>query len=353
MPAPLKDRIDAAAIAAIAARCREVADVDVKGFMRLCAGFEDLELKERAAHIAAALAKVLPSGDEGLAAFIEVLAEPLAVDPLVYFVHSALLLELQRDADFDLAVAANVALTERFTAEFSLRPLLDKNPERAIAHLQALAASTNVHHRRLVSEGTRPRLPWAPRLQTFGASEAIDELLVLLGNDPDLYVRRSVANHIGDIAKDDIERALHLCGAINNRWVTTHALRHPVKGGDARALALLGFALVDGDVSVVGDVQPAVVHRGEDVNIKIVVENRGADVNAVIDLLVGFAKKSAGPSFKAFKLKTALLKTGAKLTLAKTLATRDLSTRVHWPGEHPVVVQVNGRRFPIGSFTLR
>ncbi len=57
--------------------------------------------------------------------------------------------------------------------------------------------------RRLVSEGTRPRLPWAPRLRAFQKDpRPVLELLELLKDDPELYVRRSVANNLNDIGKD-------------------------------------------------------------------------------------------------------------------------------------------------------
>ncbi len=54
--------------------------------------------------------------------------------------------------------------------------------------------------RRLVSEGTRPRLPWAGRLRL--PVEPVLAILSRLRADPAKTVRRSVANHLNDLAKD-------------------------------------------------------------------------------------------------------------------------------------------------------
>jgi 3-methyladenine DNA glycosylase AlkC len=57
--------------------------------------------------------------------------------------------------------------------------------------------------RRLVSEGSRPRLPWGLQLKALVADPSPTlPLLRALQDDPSEYVRRSVANHLNDIAKD-------------------------------------------------------------------------------------------------------------------------------------------------------
>lgn len=68
-------------------------------------------------------------------------------------------------------------------------------------------------------------------------------LLEMLKDDPELYVRRSVANHLGDIAQHHLEVALNVCEAWleemkrcdneavtdHRRWIVRHAVRHPAK----------------------------------------------------------------------------------------------------------------------------
>ena len=107
--------------------------------------------------------------------------------------------------------------------------------------------------RRLVSEGTRPRLPWAPRLRAFQQDpRPVIELLELLKDDPSLYVRRSVANNLNDIGKDHPELLVTIAkrwlrGAVGERpsperrWIVNHALRSAVKRAHAGALGALGY----------------------------------------------------------------------------------------------------------------
>jgi 3-methyladenine DNA glycosylase AlkC len=101
----------------------------------------------------------------------------------------------------------------------------------------------NPHVRRLTSEGTRPRLPWASKIDSLVKDPGPSiPILEELKNDPDLYVRRSVANHIGDIAKDHLDFALDLCeswlpnASKELKWVIRHAVRHPAKKKVQRAL---------------------------------------------------------------------------------------------------------------------
>jgi 3-methyladenine DNA glycosylase AlkC len=154
-------------------------------------------------------------------------------------------------------MAANYEITKRFTAEFSVRPFLVEHRSECLKVLARWASDDNVHVRRLVSEATRPRLPWAMRLPDFQADPNLSlPLLEMLKDDPELYVRRSVANHLGDIAKDHLETALDVCQswleeakgccdelvAENRRWLIRHAVRHPAKKGHARAVRIREMA---------------------------------------------------------------------------------------------------------------
>jgi 3-methyladenine DNA glycosylase AlkC len=154
-------------------------------------------------------------------------------------------------------MAANYEITKRFTAEFSVRPFLMQHRNKCLKLLTRWAKDENAHVRRLVSEGTRPRLPWAMRLPEFQADPTLSlPLLELLRDDPELYVRRSVANHLGDIAKDHLEFVLEICEtwlgqlrpsdngtfAENRRWIVRHALRHPAKKANARAIRIRELA---------------------------------------------------------------------------------------------------------------
>jgi 3-methyladenine DNA glycosylase AlkC len=217
------------------------------------------ELKERASSIADAMAEQLPASfDEVAPLLIKSLGPPLertegnGLSPFFYFPHTQLI-AARGATHFDSGMRANYEITKRFTAEFSIRPFLLRHRSQSLKLLKRWAKDENVHVRRLVSEGTRPRLPWAMRLREFQTDPTLSlPLLEMLKDDPELYVRRSVANHVGDIAKDHLTLALDVCEkwfrevrngsdpdlAKNRRWIVRHALRHPAKKGNARAITL-------------------------------------------------------------------------------------------------------------------
>jgi len=150
---------------------------------------------------------------------------------------------------FEISMRAQYELTKRFTAEFSIRPFLIRSPERTLARLLEWTRDPDPHVRRLCSEGSRPRLPWAQRIPAFVRDpRPALPILDALKDDPALYVRRSVANHIGDIAKDHPELAFELCtnwlrgASAERKWLIRHAVRHPAKHEVAAALRLRALA---------------------------------------------------------------------------------------------------------------
>lgn len=258
---PLKELMDRQLIVLIAESLADVVPgFDVRQFQkRATTGLNELELKDRALHIAHAMAEQLPGDfDAALPLLIQSMGPPLnAVEgnglaPFFYLPHSQVI-AVHGVSRFDSGMAANYALTQRFTAEFSIRPFLIQHRVKALKLLKRWAKDPNPHVRRLVSEGTRPRLPWAMRLPEFQADPKHTlPLLDALKDDPELYVRRSVANHLADIAKDHEAIAFAVCErwleelrkvddptlAENRRWIVRHAVRLPAKKTHLQALQL-------------------------------------------------------------------------------------------------------------------
>jgi len=146
---------------------------------------------------------------------------------------------------FEISMKAQFELTKRFSAEFSIRPFLIQAQERTLERLFEWVSNPDPHVRRLCSEGTRPRLPWAKRIPSFIQNPSpVLPMLEILKNDSSLYVRRSVANHLGDIAKDHPDLVFDICkrwlvGSSNElKWIIRHALRHPAKKGCKVALKI-------------------------------------------------------------------------------------------------------------------
>ena len=157
--------------------------------------------------------------------------------PFFYLPHVLFVAEHGLD-HFDVSMRAQYELTKRFSAESSIRPYIAKYPERTFAVLREWARDRNAHVRRLVSEGTRLRLPWAPRVAWLDANpERVLELLELLKDDAASLVRRSVANNLNDLGKVRPELLTRTCAAWledaspERRALVEHALRSAVKRG--------------------------------------------------------------------------------------------------------------------------
>jgi 3-methyladenine DNA glycosylase AlkC len=340
---------------------------DTQGFIRDgLAGFEALELLPRARHLADALYRHLPQDFERagavlLASFGPPAASPMnqGMAPFLYLPYSVYI-GRHGLGHFELAMRLQHALTQRFTAEFCIRPFLETQPAATLARLAEWTRDPSEHVRRLVSEGTRPRLPWAPRLRDFQRDPSpVINLLERLKDDPSLYVRRSVANNLNDIGKDHPELLFSVARRWNadapapRRWIVGHALRSAVKQGAPQALQILGFGEQARVELRQASVRPARVRIGEPVEIGFDLHHTGRRVQALmVDLRVWYIKAQGPPRPKVFKLRSLELAAGETVRLSKRLLLAQMTTRIHHPGEHAVEALVNGQPLPIGSFQL-
>ena len=226
-------------------------------------GLKPLAILQRGQHLARALREHLPERyEDAVDILIRSLTPPmsqtadLGLAVFFYLPHVSFVATYGLDAEgnggcdpFEASMRAQYELTRRFSAEFSMRPFLILWPERTLARLMEWTRDPDPHVRRLCSEGARPRLPWAMRIPSFVKDPTpVLPILEVLKDDADLYVRRSVANHIGDIAKDHSQLAFEICerwlvGASSERkWMIRHAVRHPAKKGVAAAMRLRKLA---------------------------------------------------------------------------------------------------------------
>ena len=336
-------------------------------------GYESLELMARGQRIAQALQAHLPQDvPRALGVLVDSMDPSMGIDAagepdagdrpysaFLYLPHS-IYIGTHGLPHFEAAMAAQHALTQRFTAEFCIRPYLLHHQGATLARLRDWAQDDNAHVRRLVSEGTRPRLPWAPRLPAFQNNPQLAlPLLDALKDDPSSYVRRSVANHLGDIAKDHPELAVGtactwLQGAPAPREaLVRHGLRFLIKRGDAAALDALGVGhAVALDVRA-ARVLPARARIGDKVRIEAELHNPTPQSQRVLaDLKVHYVKAHGGAAPKVFKLQTLDIPAGATVAVGKTLSLQQMTTRTHYPGAHQVELVLNGRPQPLGQFQL-
>ena len=344
---------------------------DQRAFVRdALDGYDALELMPRGRKIAAALRAHLPRDfAQAVRILLASAAQPATLpgkNPMAAFLfmpHTHFIAQwgLEQGLEhFEISMRAQHALTQRFTAEFSIRPFIERHPAATLETLRAWARDPSEQVRRLVSEGTRPRLPWAPRLRAFMRDPTpVLELLELLKDDPSLYVRRSVANNLNDIGKD--HPGLLLATAArwlkdateNRRWIIRHALRSAVKRGDTGALRVLGYGTKAKVAIQGGTVSPARVKRGGAVDVQFdLASTSPRPQRLVVDLRVHYVKANGKSSPKVFKLRALELAPRARANFRKRLSLKDLTTRKHYPGRHAIEVVINGVATALGTFEL-
>lgn len=328
--------------------------------------FESLELVPRARKIAAGLTRYLPTDypealEILLASFGPKLedTETFGMEPFFYMPHGLYVAE-HGLGHFGLSMRACYELTQRFSAEFCIRPFLDEYPEKALAQLEQWTRDPSPHVRRLVSEGTRPRLPWASRLTVFRDDPSpVLRLLELLKDDPELYVRRSVANHLNDIGKDHPElmattaRSWMSDASEERHWVVRHALRSAVKRGDPAALEILGYGAAPEIVLEEARITPEEARIGGSVVVSFTVTSRAKKTQSLmVDFRIHYVKANGESRPKVFKMKALDLPAGGSVALEKKVSVADMTTRKHYAGRHEVDVLMNGKVFPLGFFEL-
>ncbi|NTU80713.1 MAG: DNA alkylation repair protein [Chloroflexales bacterium] len=316
---------------------------------------EPLELKGRIATIAAGLRRHLPPDYPAAMRLLLALLDAPPTDAEGMFSDGWLLWPIAAFVEhyglehLDESLQAMHAITQRHTAEFAIRPFLLRYPEQILATLQRWAHDPSFHVRRLVSEGTRPRLPWAARLPTFLADPApVLALLEVLKDDPSDYVRKSVANNLNDIAKDHPELVLATLarwqqGAGDERqWIIRHALRTLVKQGHPEALRLLGAEAPEVELIAL-ELTPATLRIGETLTIAVTLRSTAAaSQQLVVDYVLHLPGARGAARAKVFKLRSQVLAAGATLRLLKQHSFAPVTVRRLYPGPHRIAVQVNG-----------
>lgn len=342
-------------------------EFDARAFLETALdGYDALALMQRGARIAESLHAHLPrdyphaigiliasvDGAEGLPR-----GNPLA--SFLYLPHTQFAAKYGLD-HFDASMHAQYVLTQRFSAEFSLRSFIERDQTRTMDVLRHWAADPNEHVRRLVSEGTRPRLPWGIRLKAFQKDpRPVLDLLEMLKDDPSLYVRRSVANSLNDIGKDHPALLVQTAArwmknaSPDRQWIIRHALRSAVKRGEPGALKLLGFGTQAKTKVGHARISPARVRRGGKVAVSFDMVNSSRKTQRLlVDLRVHYVKANGKSSAKVFKLRTVELPPHGTASFSKKLVLKDLTTRKHYPGVHRIEALVNGRAAALGKFTL-
>ncbi len=336
-------------------------------------GLDTLELKARAAHLCDALEATLPADFDAACAVLEASLRPVRGDeplgelragdaglagwpvwPMAEFVARRGLASPER------ALRGLHALTQRFTGEWAVRPFIVAHPALAFATLADWARDASPHVRRLASEGSRPRLPWGMQLKALIADPTPTlPILEALLDDPSEYVRRSVANHLNDIAKDHPARVVHwverhLPGAsAERRALLKHASRTLIKQGDPAMLKAWGLGQRFAGTATL-TLTPRRVRVGESLVIALTLHAKAKRAQTlVIDYAVHHVKANGERTPKVFKGWSLTLAGGASRTLEKRHSMREVTTRRYHAGRHALDLRINGQVVAEAEFDLK
>lgn len=325
-------------------------------YAEVTAGLDQRSLNERLRNTSVVLGRYLPAD------FKKTVAILYKAAPLLDRGYTTLVLPdfvaLYGRQHFSLSMEALRSFTVFGSSEFAVREFLRTDLERSLRIMTTWAEDPDQHVRRLASEGSRPRLPWSFKLDAIIRSpELTRPILEKLKTDDALYVRKSVANHLNDISKENTGYMLALVGGWDSAhphtaWIIRHACRTLIKKGDPKALALFRY---EKNIKVTLNrfkLSAPVIRIGDKLGFSFdLVSGKRAAQRLVIDYAVHYPKSSGTVFRKVFKLRDLVLPPDQRLSLARSHSFKDLSTRRHLPGKYRIDIQVNGR--VLGSKTFR
>lgn len=325
-------------------------------------GFENKELKDRMRHTAKAMHCFMPEDFNDTVVVLDSIITHLrdasiGEDSLAYMFLPDYI-ETYGIDDYDAAVIALENTTQFTSCEFAVRPFLLKYPEKMIEQMKAWSLHENHKVRRLASEGSRPRLPWAMAIPYLKKDPApVLPLLENLKNDPSEYVRRSVANSINDIAKDHPSIVIGLAKQWkgNNKEtdaIIKHGCRTLLKQAHPEVLQLYGL---DSTHMVISDfnVLTPNVKMGDSVEFTFSIENKDSKPQTVRLEYGLYYKKSKGHlARKVFKISERIFQPGEKNTIVRKQSFKPITTRVFYAGDHQLSLIINGEEKEISGFEL-
>lgn len=252
--------------------------------------------------------------------------------------------------NFKISMEALKYFTEFGSSEFAIRTFLKRDFNKTIKVMTLWAEDKNFHVRRLASEGSRPRLPWSFKLDAVIKKPDLT-LLILekLKADSEPYVKKSVANHLNDISKDNARWMLRVLGTwdktnANTLWIIKHASRNLIKKGNKQTLSLFDFEkdVKAGVINFKSD-KPR-LQLGDTLQFEFDIRSqKPKPQKLVVDYAIHYYKKSGILSPKIFKLKELLLPANGTVHLSKKHRFQDFTTRKHYPGKHIIEILINGK----------
>ncbi|MBD3611906.1 MAG: DNA alkylation repair protein [Hydrogenovibrio crunogenus] len=315
--------------------------------------WEILELKQRIQTISLTLNRFLPNDFAQAAHILTQTAQHFKGFEYIFFPDY---IEQFGQNHYGISVQALEAMTPYSSAEFAVRPLIERYPQKMMAQLLQWAQSENEHVRRLASEGCRPRLPWAKALKKFQHNpHPILPILEALKQDDSRYVRKSVANNLNDISKDHPDLVLQTAQKWigehpHTDWILKHGCRTLLKQAHPETLALFGLAKPSHVELSLFNV-PAQAEIGASLKMIIALQTPQAKLGKLrVEVCLHYRRANGQLSHKRFKVIEGHY--GKEKKIEKYLSFQPLSTRRYYPGEHSLTLIINGQPMAEKSFEL-
>lgn len=357
MPEPLKNCFSIEIINTIGKDFkRQYNAFDYQSFVRdtLSDDWEKLELKARMHRTAYTLGQYLPDHYQDALKILLTVAKNYS--GLVHMLFADFVEQFGL-SDFTESMDALAQLTPASSAEFAIRPFILKYPEQTMKQLKQWSYADDEHLRRLASEGCRPRLPWAMSLPEFKKDPTrVIDIITHLINDSSLYVRRSVANNLNDITKDNPEPVIEIANRFLGQsteadWVIKHACRSLLKKGNKRVLALFGFTPVN-HIKISHFSLNKQVSVGEKLNFDFTLESSQLNLGRLrLEFIIEFVKANGKRQGKIFKISEGEYNQNKK-TVSKYFSFKPISTRKYYTGEHSLWIVINGEKVIAEKFLL-
>jgi len=325
-------------------------------------GWEEKALKARMKHTALVLRQYMPERFEAAADYLVQIITALRrrgvqENSFVYMFFPDYV-EMYGLDHYDAAVKSIEQVTQFTSCEFAVRPFIIRYGDKMMRQMYRWSEHDSHLVRRLSSEGSRPRLPWAMAIPALKKDPR--PTLPILENlkcDSSEFVRRSVANHLNDISKDHPAIVVGLA----RQWkgmgketdgIIKHACRTLLKQGHPEVLKLYGLNGADLAVLRFKVVTP-VVKEGGFLEFSFTVQNNSKKPQPVrLEYGVYYRKKSGELSRKVFKISEGVLAAGEKKLVKRRHSFKRITTRVYYAGRHGVSVIVNGREGVVKGFEL-
>ena len=329
--------------------------------------FPELELMERLHWIKECLRECLP-GDYRAAVGTLLESLPPPCNPalrdndfgdFIYGPYGAFVAEYGcTKADLQFSLGALKEMTKRFSVEFPIRSFINAFPKETLNELHLWTQDDHYHVRRLTSEGTRPKLPWAKKIHIHYAAPL--PILDALYADSARFVTRSVANHMNDISKVDPDMVIQTL----KRWqklgmqrdkemsfIVRHSLRTLEKQGHTEALQLLGYKQPQLKVKI--KQYSKLVQIGKALEFSFSVTSTANNTQSLlIDYILYFQKKDGSLAPKTFKIAKTTIQPVQTQTFSKRQPLRPMTTRVLYHGRHAFELQINGENCQRKEFLL-